>query len=39
MKKELTKAEVACIRRALKHFQNWLGSGEDPVLDNLVSNF
>lgn len=39
MNKELTKAEVACIRRALKHFQNWLGSGEDPVLDYLVSNF
>jgi hypothetical protein len=39
MKKELTEAEVAFIRRALKHFQNWLGSGEEPVLDNLVSNF
>lgn len=38
-KLELTEAEVACIRRALKHFQNWLGSGEEPVLDNLVSNF
>lgn len=39
MKKELSEAEVACIRRALKHFQNWLGSGEEPVLDNLVNNF
>mgnify|MGYP006978550325 FL=1 len=39
MKKELSEAEVACIRRALKHFQNWLGRGEEPVLDYLVSNF
>ena len=39
IKKKLTEAEVAFIRRALKHFQNWLGSGEEPVLDNLVSNF
>ena len=30
MKKELTKAEVACIRRALKHFQNWLGIRGKP---------
>lgn len=36
MKKELTEAEVAFIRRALKHFQNWLGSGEEPVLDNSI---
>lgn len=39
MKKELSQAEIACIRRALKHFQNWLGAGEESTLDNLVENF
>ncbi len=39
MIKELSQEEVATIRRALKHFQNWLGSGEESTLDNLVENF
>lgn len=39
MKIQLTESEYATIKRALKHFQNTIGSGEEPVLDNLVSRF
>ena len=39
MEIQLTESEYATIRRALKHFQNTIGSGEEPVLDNLVSRF